>query len=626
MYQSEHGVNEAFTLQTKEIMFRFFALPEDIVLALLSQWLRVCEIRAVDGAVCNRTLRPTFLKYLQDDAFVLTRNLHSDISFEYECLCWLNSRSVGVEEIFLQAVWFDFPIDFLLKKGHVIKQFSFFGFADCLPVSLVEAVAANCPELEVISGIPINSLFVDAIRLFRQNCAKLHSITSTSMRSVTSADTTVQVVHAMQALCEGGNSVLENLTLTDCADINDALTIAARNCPNLRTLTGGGHNVIQEATVRIIAEHCHHLKSLSLGYALQLTDAALVALGSGCPNLTDFRQPIHSPPATVDGLRGLTQGCPNLTSLFLHNPSEEGIAVVVENCKHLVELRLHGRQELSLASCQAIGRHCSNLISLGVDDRHIPWVGLSALARGCHKLTRLTCSYYSSVTDVVSSSLYVSWPSLHELCVIAAENLSDADLEAIGSCCPNLTKVTLFGCSNITSIGLTALALSCAQLADVYMYGCQSISEKGAIALAQHCPELKAFELLGCNTLTDAALVALGAGCHKLESIALNYCALITSAGLTALARGCPQLQLLFLNGCTNVTDDGIIAVGRHCKALTDIYLLRTTAFTDAAIERLVEDCPRLRELTVSEGHTISNNILERLTSKGIRFTVRKHN
>ena len=46
-------------------MFEFFALSDDFVITILSQWLSLKDISAVDAATCNQTLRPTLLPICQ---------------------------------------------------------------------------------------------------------------------------------------------------------------------------------------------------------------------------------------------------------------------------------------------------------------------------------------------------------------------------------------------------------------------------------------------------------------------------------------------------------------------------------------------------------------------------------
>ena len=154
-----------------------------------------------------------------------------------------------------------------------------------LPTSLIFSIAEHCSKLERISGVELTDLFVESIRLLRQNCTKLHTVVAT--RNLTARCSAIQSV---QALCEGGNNTLESLTLSWCNDVDQALVTAAKNCPNLLSLSLHLPGIdIKVETIKIIAEYCHQLTKLWLGYGL-----LLIALGKGCPNLIDFDHHRHS--------------------------------------------------------------------------------------------------------------------------------------------------------------------------------------------------------------------------------------------------------------------------------------------------------------------------------------------
>ena len=148
-------------------MFKLFALPGDIVLTLLSQWLGLRELCAVDSAVCNQILRPTFLNYLSDDAFVLTQNIHKSIHFNNKGVNWLSSRCIGVESINLVfGVSLNrFPVDYSVKKGRFIKQCS---MRCCDKYNVFNSVnwmidvATYCTNLEVVSQVWMTEPCVEA--------------------------------------------------------------------------------------------------------------------------------------------------------------------------------------------------------------------------------------------------------------------------------------------------------------------------------------------------------------------------------------------------------------------------------------------------------------------------------
>ena len=561
-------------------MFNFFDLPEDIALTLLSQWLPLRGICVVDAAVCNRTLRHMLLNYLSNDAFVLAMKYHGHIICNCELLYWLSDRCVGVEALTVkmeaEPELSRFPFDLLRKKGHVITQFKNcnlrvnFAKSCCLYLIWLIEIVVNCVNLEVFSGLVMMKSFVGGIQLLRRNCTKLHTI---------EADSTVYL-EAVKALCEGGNTVLENLTLCNSTDSNKALVIAAKNCPNLHSLilaqNDYGSSHIEVETIIVVAQHCHHLKKLWLGKWPKITDAALVALGKGCPHLTEFNHILCSPDVTIVGFRALAQGCSKLTSVTLENPSDEVVVTVAKNCKKLTRISLYRSQALTDVTFQAIGSNCSNLTSFGLSGSSpMTWVRLSALARGCKKLTEMFISSSLSITDEGegASAMTELLANLTNLIISNASMQSDSALLSIARCCPNLREISLSICSAITAVGLTALACRCPKLVGVDLIHCPNITDEGVIALAEHCRELTNFYISDCTTLTDAALVGLSVGCLNLVEFSVYNCPLLTSAGLTALARGCPQLSTISVVECAGITEEGVQAVVRYCKELMALNL-----------------------------------------------------
>ena len=260
--------------------------------------------------------------------------------------------------------------------------------------------------------------------------------------------------------------MLKNLALNDSTDINEALSIIAKNSPNLLALTVSGK--IKTSTVKIIAKHCHQLMKLSLGNEYRLTDAALVALGTNCPNLIELPVICFSVAVTTLGLRALTQGCRKLTSIALVDSSDEGMIAVAENGKELTSFSIYACGAITDASFQAIGRHCSNLTSINVVGYPVACAGFSALARGCRKMKYV---YIGSLSDI--TALNEQWPSLCSFEMKNAETLTDTELEVLSRCCPNLESISLHRCSSITSVGLAALASNCPNLKEKDIQGIQ---------------------------------------------------------------------------------------------------------------------------------------------------------
>lgn len=159
---------------------------------------------------------------------------------------------------------------------------------------------------------------------------------------------------------------------------DEGLEVVANNCKNLRRLrVESGDKDFQQGFVTqrgliSIAHGCQNLEYIAL-YVSNINNAALVAIGEGCPKLRDFRLVLLAddeldPDFPLDtGVRALLVGCSGLTRFALY-------------------LR---RGSLTDKGMQYIGTFGSNLRwallgLLGESD-----MGFSWLADGCPKLERL---------------------------------------------------------------------------------------------------------------------------------------------------------------------------------------------------------------------------------------------
>lgn len=110
---------------------------------------------------------------------------------------------------------------------------------------------------------------------------------------------------------------------------DEGLEVVAHNCRNLRRLrVESGDQEFQQGYVTqrgliAIARSCGKLEYIAL-YISDINNAALVALGEGCPKLKDFRlvllfDEIPNPDFPLDyGVRSLLDGCRDLTRLALY--------------------------------------------------------------------------------------------------------------------------------------------------------------------------------------------------------------------------------------------------------------------------------------------------------------------
>lgn len=159
---------------------------------------------------------------------------------------------------------------------------------------------------------------------------------------------------------------------------DEGLEVVAANCKNLRRLrVESGDLEFQQGHVTqrgliAIAQACTKLEYIAV-YMSDINNAALVALGEGCPKLKDFRLVL------------LLDYLPNPDF-----PLDNGVHALLEGCRDLTRLGLYLKQgALSNMGMMHIGKLGKKLrwILLGLLGQSDE--GLSWLADGCPKLERL---------------------------------------------------------------------------------------------------------------------------------------------------------------------------------------------------------------------------------------------
>ncbi|KAI5069884.1 hypothetical protein GOP47_0016185 [Adiantum capillus-veneris] len=182
---------------------------------------------------------------------------------------------------------------------------------------------------------------------------------------------------------EGHCQLLQHFNNLDVLEVlngigDEGLEVVGANCRNLRRLrVESGDRDFQQGYVTqrgllAIAQGCNKLEYIAL-YMSDINNAALQALGEGCPKLKDFRLVL------------LLDEFPNPDF-----PLDSGVHALLEGCRDLTRLALYLKQgALSNTGMQFIGKLGKKLrwILLGLlghSDEGFSW-----LADGCPNLERL---------------------------------------------------------------------------------------------------------------------------------------------------------------------------------------------------------------------------------------------
>ena len=150
-----------------------------------------------------------------------------------------------------------------------------------------------------------------------------------------------------------GNSALCALHLESCGNVKDwALQVAAKECPNLRTLSLVSCSSVTDDGVAAVAKR---LQELHLDRSSRLTNQLLRILGKSCPEL-EILSIQESFQYSLEAMQALLRGCQKLRELdlsFCPQVDDGWIEAIIECCPNLEKLTL---QKCHRVTGQAIDR------------------------------------------------------------------------------------------------------------------------------------------------------------------------------------------------------------------------------------------------------------------------------
>ncbi|EQC26994.1 hypothetical protein SDRG_15207 [Saprolegnia diclina VS20] len=283
----------------------------------------------------------------------------------------------------------------------------------------------------------------------------------------------------------------------NCIKLSDAeLVLIATGCPNLELVDIAGCSRIGDDGIAALARHCRSLQELDVSMCIRVTDAGFVALA-------------HRPPT----LRRLAANkCLKIT--------EASLALVVHAQTQL--------QSLSVGNCPK------------VRDLFL------ATLRPETPLTSLVLSGCASISDApliptaprgcLSSFFQSHGARLQTLDLTGLGQLTSETLQRI-SLCPTLTHLTLAMCRNVTDADVAVIAEGCPQLQGLSLHGCVLVTDTALVSIATHCKHLRDASFVFCYNVTDVGFVALVKRCVYLTHLNVKACNLLTELSFAALAQ-----------------------------------------------------------------------------------------
>ena len=286
--------------------------------------------------------------------------------------------------------------------------------------------------------------------------------------------------------------------------------------------------------LRLIAQYCGNLESLTLDGFTQMTDGEITAVARGCPKLQRFEAP-RAIAITARGLVSLAENCPHLTAIDFSDHY-----FLVDEMADAIGRTLGPRLEsLNLASCMGLSREAiTNLVSR------------------CTKLRKLFLDS-CSVTDATLLKLPEDTPMI---------------------------ELSIKRCNAVTCTGLAHVGRVCRHLTRLDMYGVRVASDAVVSEIFKHNPLLEAVDISWCLRLTDESVNAL-VGCNRLRRLCLTGCDQVSWVAVTRVARAATYLKHLDLSWNPRISDGGLAHIAINLRCLRSLYLNWCRQLTATAIK-----------------------------------------
>eukprot|EP00252_Welwitschia_mirabilis_P011536 TRINITY_DN257_c0_g1_i2.p1 TRINITY_DN257_c0_g1~~TRINITY_DN257_c0_g1_i2.p1 ORF type:complete len:325 (-),score=42.46 TRINITY_DN257_c0_g1_i2:532-1506(-) len=178
--------------------------------------------------------------------------------------------------------------------------------------TLLRSIAPKFCRLQSLNlrQIQHHQLNDEAVEAVAKYCHDLHSLDLSNSNQLTDA--------SLETLAHGCNQ-LEKLYISGCSGITDsALINLATKCKKLIYLNlCGCVRAATDRALQALAQNCHDLQSLNLGWCEKVTDVGVTSLAKGCPQLraVDLCGCVL---ITDQSVIALAQNCPLLKSLGLY--------------------------------------------------------------------------------------------------------------------------------------------------------------------------------------------------------------------------------------------------------------------------------------------------------------------
>lgn len=478
----------------------FNALPEDLAVMLLSEWLDISLLilSRLDVAFCGRASRQSW-------QVVLAKLRLRGARFEEQIrgfMAWMHDRRLAVDDLSV-----------VLKARHCTNvsawpQFSV--LANSLTLHLPQIISANTTiaTQKVLDSFPnLTSLRLDCMSLHDQNFPEIR----VPLRDLVLMDhasdakfTSAKKVSIIAALCsslEGLACSVDDWMLTNLAEVCQRLTGVAFICDRV-------------ASQESMTHFCRTNPLLSHVCLYDSSDEVGMAVLSECPQLQEIE--------IDDGSMKLLITMANAASTSARNLARVQVRNIVctfglsssdrqQRCCDIVVVHYDGWDNMDdLVSALTIP---IRRISLGSENAVISEFALEMLhVLHGHALEVVQFLFWDDFDPIQVQTFLMHCPNLTELSFTAIDESSLIDNDALRKLpmwCPRISKLELIRCAiELTddSIGYALEKWSANKITVLNLDDC-SLTDAVLPKIAQHCPHLISLSVER-NLLSKEALLA----------------------------------------------------------------------------------------------------------------------
>ena len=342
----------------------------------------------------------------------------------------------------------------------------------------VQAIATNCPLLKELALNGSNSNLTDLSLSYLASLQQLRDLSLTWGSAVTGAGTRT-FLQSIGPHLEVLRFVIHDKEYTD---IDEILVSLGRYCPHLWDFSVYSEScLITNVAIAEMVRGCPMLRYISMTVFSDewdcLDDVVMMALAESCTRIQTVSLGGSNPAKFSDaGLIALSRGCPDLTELDLshaHTITDAAVLSLAEHCHKFYSVTLSGNGLITSAAVCALleanpGITSVTLKGCGLLDGEVS----QSLVSCCRKLESMFLEGCHDLTDESLVPLLTYCTSLDTLCLRGLEAVSDTVVGTIIEHCKVLRIVYFSDCPLITGRSVASLVHSNSRLTQISIRYC----------------------------------------------------------------------------------------------------------------------------------------------------------